>query len=553
MTPANTTTNVTAVSHSNQQSQQQSTSASPFLQHQLKNISTTGIRTSVKICQSPNGKVFIQPANIDKASKAKLQGALSHKILPNTVVSSGAAGAGTTITHQPQRIAIQKVQIIPAPLNSPGNLTGPFHTSTSQSQSQTKPTIPTNTLTLGGNKGNMNMVFVPSVGARTTSGTITLSKTSNVGSGIIAAAKVQGGQNSDTVKPNVVIIGSSSAQSGTTAPIKTTTFIDGSNKYNVTSRTPSAVQLEANQMITEDTPVDILNMPIIVESSDGTNITMGNNIGDTVTVLPTTLVENTQQQREKQSQQQEQPSTIILGATDWEMELDQATAVAAATKAAARTEYRRQSSSGQTGGKQQQQQQQEQEQEQQQLEMQDKETIDGETIIIDDSFEDVIVEEQEEGDTDAGTETEGTVDGEMDDGEMADDTGGEEGQEMTERAYTIYSGTESGSGGEISPTKTRDAPKLKVGRLQKTYNNASANANDEDEPIEVIDDDDENTIVAVSQKKSAQKVESEIVKLEREVNATNMSNERENNISAVVECETDAGFDETIGAYMREN
>ncbi|XP_039950334.1 BRCA2-interacting transcriptional repressor EMSY [Bactrocera tryoni] len=542
LTPANTTTSVTAVSHSNQQSQQQSTSASPFLQHQLKNISTTGIRTSVKICQSPNGKVFIQPANIDNASKAKLQGALSHKILPNAVVSSNATGAGTTGTHQPQRIAIQKVQIIPAPLNSPGNLAGTFHTITSQSQSQTKPTITTNTLTMGGNKGNMNMVFVPSVGARTTSGTITLSKPASVSSGIVAAAKVQNTQNKEAVKPNVVIIGSSSTQSSTNIPIKTTTFIDGSNKYNVTSRAANAVQLEANQMITEDTPVDILNMPIIVDSGDGTNITMGNNIGDTVTVLPTTLVESTQQQqqqREQQSQQQQQqPSTIILGATDWEMELDQATAVAAATKAAARTEYRRQSS-GQAGGKQQQQQ------------MQDKETIDGETIIIDDSFEDVIVEEQEEGDTDAGTETEGTVDGEMDENEMTDDTGGEEGQEMTERAYTIYSGTESG--GEISPAKTRDAPKLKVGRLQKTYNNASANVNDEDEPIEVIDDDEENTTVAVSQKKSAQKAESETAKLERAANAVSMNNARANSISAAVECETDAGFDETIVADIDEN
>ncbi|XP_011200782.2 uncharacterized protein LOC105224408 [Bactrocera dorsalis] len=541
LTPANTTTSVTAVSHTNQQSQQQSTSASPFLQHQLKNISTTGIRTSVKICQSPNGKVFIQPANIDNASKAKLQGALSHKILPNAVVSSNATGAGTTGTHQPQRIAIQKVQIIPAPLNSPGNLAGTFHTATSQTQSQTKPTITTNTLTLGGNKGNMNMVFVPSVGARTTSGTITLSKPASVSSGIVAAAKVQNTQNTEAVKPNVVIIGSSSAQSSTNTPIKTTTFIDGSNnKYNVTSRAASAVQLEANQMITEDTPVDILNMPIIVDSGDGTNITMGNNIGDTVTVLPTTLVESTQQQQQQHEQQnqQQQPSTIILGATDWEMELDQATAVAAATKAAARTEYRRQSSN-QTGGKQQQQQ------------MQDKETIDGETIIIDDSFEDVIVEEQEEGDTDAGTETEGTVDGEMDDNEMTDDTAGEEGQEMTERAYTIYSGTESG--GEISPAKTRDALKLKMGRLQKTYNNASANVNDDDEPIEVIDDDEENTTVAVSQKKSAQKAESETAKLDRAANAVNVSNARANSISAAVECEADAGFDETIVADIDEN
>ncbi|XP_004524666.1 BRCA2-interacting transcriptional repressor EMSY [Ceratitis capitata] len=542
LTPAHTTTSITSVTHSNQQ---QSSTASPFLQQQLK----TGIRASVKICQSSNGKMFIQPANMDSASKTKLQSTLSHKILPNAVVSSSSTGAGTSVTHQPQRIAIQKVQIIPAPLHSPGTITGPFHTVTTQSQAQTKPT---NTITLSGNKGNMNMVFMPTVGARTTSGTITLSKSANVASGIVAANKVQHtGQNSETVKPNVVIIGSSASQSGTSTTIKPATFLDGNNKYSVTSTgrsTGNAVHLEANQMITEDTPVDILNMPIIVDSGDGTNITMGNNIGDTVTVLPSALIEKVEQQEGQQQQdhqqQQPQPSTIILGATDWEMELDQATAVAAATKAAARTEYHRQPSSLSSGkqhnnslGDKQQQQQ-----------MHAKATIDGETIIIDDSFEDVIVEEQEEGETtDAGTETEGTVD----DVETGDETGGEEGQEMTERAYTIFSGSESG---EMQPTKQQGTAKIRVGRVQKTYNNNKTAIND-DEPIEVIDDDDNHQAFggAVSEKKPIKKADSERQKMDREVNVENVLNERANNMAAVMECDTDAGFDETIVADIDEN
>ncbi|XP_054741584.1 BRCA2-interacting transcriptional repressor EMSY [Anastrepha obliqua] len=542
LTPA-ITTSVTSVSHSNQH--HQSTTSSSFLQHQLKNISTTGIRTSVKICQSPNGKVFIQSANVDGASKGKLQGAFSHKILPNAVVSSSAAGAGTSVTHQPQRIAIQKVQIIPAPLNSPGNLTSPFHTATTQSHSQSKPSTTTNTITLSGNKSNMNMVFVPSVGGRTTSGTITLSKSANVGSGIVASKVQQSSQNPDAAKPNVVIIGSSPAQSGSGAPIKTATFIDGNNKYNITTPVStgsgSKMHLEPNQMITEDTPVDILNMPIIVDSGDGTNITMGNNIGDTVTVLPTSLIESAQQQQ--QQQQQQQPSTIILGATDWEMELDQATAVAAATKAAARTDYSRQSSGH--GGK-----QCNSMSDSHKQQMHDKESIDGETIIIDDSFEDVIVEEQEEGDTDAGAETEGTVDGEMDEGETGEDTGGEEGQEMTEKAYTIFSGNESE--GELLPPRPRDTVKLKVGQLEKTYNTITTAANSDDEPIEVIDDDDDNVAVAGNQK-LFRRSQMESEKNERKLNAANVNNGSGNNNSATVECDTDAGFDETIVADIDEN
>ncbi|XP_017494789.1 PREDICTED: mucin-19-like, partial [Rhagoletis zephyria] len=541
--------NATSISSSGLQ-QQQLTTTSPFLQHQLKNISTTGIRTPVKICHSSNGKVFIQPATLDAASKGKLQSAVSHKLLSNAVVGTSNTGAGTSATNQPQRIAIQKVQIIPAPLNSPGNLTGSFHTAHTQSQSQPKSIATTSTLTFSGNKGNM--IFVPSAGGRTTSGTITLSKSASVGSGIVASKVQPTTQNTDAGKPNLVIIGSSPAQLSSSTSNKTTTFIDATNKLSVASSVSadnaSAIQLEANQMITEDTPVDILNMPIIVDSGDGTNITMGNNIGDTVTVLPTSLVESAQQQ---------QPSTIILGATDWEMELDQATAVAAATKAASkRSEHHRQSSSH--TGKQHSSQKQQQQQQQQQ--MHDKESIDGDTIIIDDSFEDVIVEEQEDGDTDAGTETEGTIDdGEIDEGETGEDTAGEEGQEMTEKAYTIFSGNESESEMLTTTTKPRDTVKLKVRRMQKIYNNTTATATvitDDDEPIEVIDDDEDDhheATVVGSQKKYSKSTQQESEKGQRIMKVANANNESRNNNSANAECDTDAGFDETIVADIDEN
>ncbi|XP_036328801.1 mucin-17-like [Rhagoletis pomonella] len=535
LAPANATTSATSISSSGLQ-QQQLTTTSPFLQHQLKNISTTGIRTPVKICHSSNGKVFIQPATLDAASKGKLQSAVSHKLLSNAVVGTSNTGAGTSATNQPQRIAIQKVQIIPAPLNSPGNLTGSFHTAHTQSIATTS------TLTFSGNKGNM--IFVPSAGGRPTSGTLTLSKSASVGSGIVASKVQPTTQNSDAGKPNVVIIGSSPAQLSSSTSNKTKTFIEAANKLNVASSVSagnaSAIQLEHNQMITEDTPVDILNMPIIVDSGDGTNITMGNNIGDTVTVLPTSLVESAQQQ---------QPSTIILGATDWEMELDQATAVAAATKAASkRSEHHRRSSSP-TG---------KQHSSQKQQQMHDNESIDGETIIIDDSFEDVIVEEQEDGDTDAGTETEGTIDdGEIDEGETGEDTAGEEGQEMTEKAYTIFSGTESESE-VLTTTKPRDTVKLKVGRMQKIYNNTTATATvitDDDEPIEVIDDDedDHEATVVGRQKKYTKSTQQESEKGQRIMKVANANNESRNNNSANAECDTDAGFDETIVADIDEN
>ncbi|XP_036328795.1 mucin-19-like [Rhagoletis pomonella] len=535
LAPANATTSATSISSSGLQ-QQQLTTTSPFLQHQLKNISTTGIRTPVKICHSSNGKVFIQPATLDAASKGKLQSAVSHKILSNAVVGTSNTGAGTSATNQPQRIAIQKVQIIPAPLNSPGNLTGSFHTAHTQSIATT------GTLTFSGNKGNM--IFVPSAGGRTTSGTLTLSKSASVGSGIVASKVQPTTQNSDAGKPNVVIIGSSPAQLSSSTSNKTTTFIEAANKLNVASSVSagnaSTIQLEPNQMITEDTPVDILNMPITVDSGDGTNITMGNNIGDTVTVLPTSLVESAQQQ---------QPSTIILGATDWEMELDQATAVAAATKAASKcSEHHRQSSSP-TG---------KQHSSQKQQQMHDKESIDGETIIIDDSFEDVIVEEQEDGDTDAGTETEGTIDdGEINEGETGEDTAGGEGQEMTEKAYTVFSGNESESE-VLTTTKPRDTVKLKVGRMQKIYNNTTATATvitDDDEPIEVIDDDedDHEATVVGSQKKYTKSTQQESEKGQRILKVANANNESRNNNSANAECDTDAGFDETIVADIDEN
>ncbi|XP_067624310.1 BRCA2-interacting transcriptional repressor EMSY [Eurosta solidaginis] len=542
LTPANTNTNISTISQTNQQNQQPTTA--PFLQHQLKNIS----RTNVKIS---NGKVFIQSGATDGSSKGKLHSTLSHKILPKAVVSSGA---GTSSQHQPPRVAIQNIQIIPAPLNSPGNLTAnPFHTATSQSQT-TRSASNTNT---GGKKGNMNMVFVPSAGVRTTAGTITLAKNSG-GSTVAATNKVQQtAQSSDTVKPNVVIIGASTAKSTINTPIKATTFFDNSNKYNL--NTPISVGISntiRSQMITEDTPVDILNMPIIVDSGDGTNITMGNNIGDTVTVLPTSLVESATQS------QQQQPSTIILGATDWEMELDQATAVAAATKAAARSVCRRQASDNISGTDKQQKQQQQH---------QDKESIDGETIIIDDSFEDVIVEEQEDGDTDVGAETDGTVDGEA----VGEGTGGEEGQEISEKAYTIFSGNESE--GEALMAKQRETTvKLKVGRMQKPFNNntnpsttsaavvAAVLSNDDSEPIEVIDDDDENereekrkkaqpaaTITSVGDHKAQKGNEN---KFEKKINATNEHNEEGGNANTTgIECETDAGFDETIVADIDEN
>ncbi|XP_075152110.1 uncharacterized protein LOC142226116 [Haematobia irritans] len=274
----------------------------------FKNIvaSTSAImRTNVKICQSANGKVMITPAD---GSKLKLNtSTLPHKILAaNTATSGTSSSVGGS--GGGQRIAIQKVQIIPAPMGSPVGTANMHSTGTT---TNTKPT----TLT-----GKSNMIFMPS-SATSNVRPVTLSKTSNnilIKSSTNAQLQSSSSDN-NTAKGNIVVLGPSSSIQSQNAPLKVTL----GQKYDM-----------SNSFINEDAPLDILNMPIVMDAG------VGGSPAETVTVLPGNIIESNNcttnsadtpiiVEQNPQSSSASAPQTVILGATDWEMELDQAITTAA--------------------------------------------------------------------------------------------------------------------------------------------------------------------------------------------------------------------------------
>ncbi|XP_017130344.1 endochitinase A [Drosophila elegans] len=246
----------------------------------IKQVPSSALR-NIKIC-SPNGKVFLQPGKLPA-------GSIIHKL--NNTSSSSSSSSGSLVTTsttststtttavsptnlpaREQRISIQKMQILqPAATgsgNSGGNSTNTNTTTTSSSSSTTsKPSLggsKATTLTFataGGGKNNL--VFLPASAA---SGMRALTLASKP-------------------KSNVLVIGA------TTSPAPATSG---------TSPNPSAGQLKPkpNQLITEDTPIDIINMPIIVADNG------------TATELNPSTVKNS--------------PLVVFNATDWEMELDQA-------------------------------------------------------------------------------------------------------------------------------------------------------------------------------------------------------------------------------------
>lgn len=271
----------------------------------FKNVlpSTSGmVRTSVKICQSPNGKVFIQPAGLVDGSKMKLNtGSMPHKI-----ISSTSANNSTATTSTGQRIAIQKVQIIPAPIGS----------------SATGGTLQTAGNHINTKTGKGNMIFMPS--STTNVRPVTLSK---MGNNILlkssanqaltptspttttlaatAAANVSAGENSNIAKSNIVVLGPSP-----TTPVK------------------EPIKLENSQLINEDTPLDILNMPIVMEP--GVGVASSSTAAETVTVLQSNIIDASNVNQTSalaapiilDQTQLHQPSKTVVLNVDWEMKLD---------------------------------------------------------------------------------------------------------------------------------------------------------------------------------------------------------------------------------------
>lgn len=247
----------------------------------IKQVPSSALR-NFKIC-SPNGKLFL-PGKLPA-------GSIIHK-LNNAGSATGAAAATavstsstTTSAMSPnpareQRISIQKMQILPA--GGSGNATASgagagavgspsattisgLSTSVKQPNLSGKPTTLT-FATAGGGKNNL--VFLPASAA----------------SGMRAVTLATG-----KPKPNVVVIGATTS----------TSTAGSATSPNPSGASAGASKPKANQLITEDTPIDIINMPIIVADN------------------------GTSSEVVKQGSSKNAP-LVVFNATDWEMELDQA-------------------------------------------------------------------------------------------------------------------------------------------------------------------------------------------------------------------------------------
>ncbi|KAH8298264.1 hypothetical protein KR018_012211 [Drosophila ironensis] len=270
----------------------------------IKQVPSSALR-NIKIC-SPNAKVFLQPGSIihklnNAGSATAVAGATSSSGGTNantttTAVVAAAAVSPTTVTRE-QRISIQKMQILQPAGGGIGGVTGaagsgsptnPITTTTtisglSSNAKQTslggKPTTLT-FATAGGGKNNL--VFLPASAA-----------------GAMRAVTLATGK----PKPNVVVIGATTSTASPAAASAASPNPSGGGGNN---------KPKANQLITEDTPIDIINMPIIV-ADNGTTTSEVIKQGATVNVTS------------------KNPPLVVFNATDWEMELDQAATKTATT------------------------------------------------------------------------------------------------------------------------------------------------------------------------------------------------------------------------------
>ncbi|XP_062120642.1 mucin-2 [Drosophila sulfurigaster albostrigata] len=266
----------------------------------IKQVPSSALR-NIKIC-SPNGKVFLPATKLHA-------GSIIHKLNPNPSNPTAAAAAGgTTVSkatvsvsnaalsptgHQlttptspqpaaQQRITIQKMQLLtPTQMTSGGVAKG-------------KPT------TLSVSKSNL--VFLPTSGMRA----VTLASSAATSKPKTTSELLS------TAKPNVLVIGPASATANAASSSSST---QQQQQQTVVAATTSILgaagkaKPTANQLITEDTPIDIINMPIIVASDNGAS-TEASPKTPAAKTAPTSMV--------------------VLNATDWEMELDQASKASSA-------------------------------------------------------------------------------------------------------------------------------------------------------------------------------------------------------------------------------
>ncbi|XP_026834739.1 mucin-5AC isoform X2 [Drosophila erecta] len=242
----------------------------------IKQVPSSALR-NIKIC-SPNGKLFLQPGKLPA-------GSIIHKFnnASSTAVSAAGGVVTTTTTVSPtnlaareQRISIQKI-LQPATGSASSGSSSPTTTTTTISgltSSAKQPSLGSKPTTLtfataGGGKNNL--VFLPASAA----------------SGMRALTLAT------KPKSNVLVIGASTSPAPTTSSSGSSPNPSGGTKP------------KANQLITEDTPIDIINMPIIVADNG------------TAAELNQASVKNS--------------PLVVFNATDWEMELDQAATKLATT------------------------------------------------------------------------------------------------------------------------------------------------------------------------------------------------------------------------------
>jgi len=217
----------------------------------IKHVPSSALR-NIKIC-SPNGKVFLQPAKlpagsiIHKLNTTNVAGSTGTTTVSVSNAALSPTGGVTPSSPQPsqQRITIQKMQLLtPTQVISSaasGTSSVSVVSSIAGSGAKVKPT----TLTLGpAGVGKNNLVFLPTSGMRAVT---------------LASTKPKSSAELLTAKPNVLVIGPSSSANA------------ASNSQTVVATTSSIMgKAKSHQLITEDTPIDIINMPIIVADNGAT-------------------------------------------------------------------------------------------------------------------------------------------------------------------------------------------------------------------------------------------------------------------------------------------
>ncbi|ALC38004.1 CG15356 [Drosophila busckii] len=250
----------------------------------------SGTFRNIKIC-SPNGKLFLgsaklhtgsfitklNPANVSGGGGAAAVTANAGGVTVSSAALSPTSGGTPTSPQPAQRpITIQKMQLL-TPTQVISNAAG--GTGITSGATKVKPTRIT--LATAG-VGKNNVVFLPTTGMRA----VTLASTKPKPSTELVSAK-----------PNVLVIGpASSANAVSNSQTATTATTAVTSKASKTHQT----------LITEDTPIDIINMPIIV-ADNGTT--------------------------EPKAAAAKPAPVVVLNTTDWEVELDQASKAKGATGA----------------------------------------------------------------------------------------------------------------------------------------------------------------------------------------------------------------------------